>query len=96
MRNGHSGQYVYVVFVKRTSRRNTALRLVGSQIGADVSKDHNAFVFVVYLSTVFRLLGPEDGGNTVLRNVGVYRLTWHNIPEGLHLQQHYCQILKFL
>ena len=42
---------VYVVFVKRTNRRNTALRLVDSQIGADVSKDHNAFVFEVHLST---------------------------------------------
>jgi hypothetical protein len=84
------------VFVKRTSRRNTTLRLVGWQIGADVSRDRNAFVFEVHLSTFFRLLGPDDGGNTILRNVGIYRLTWHNIPEGLHLQQHYWQTLKSL
>jgi len=51
-----SGQYVYLVFVKRTSCRNTALRLVGSYIVADVSKDLNAFVFEVHLSTFFRPL----------------------------------------
>jgi hypothetical protein len=50
-----SGHYVCVVSVKHTSRRNTASRLVGAQIGADVSKDRNVFVFVVHLSTFLRL-----------------------------------------
>jgi hypothetical protein len=73
------------VFVKRTSCRNTAFRLVGSQIGADVLKDWNASVFKVHLSTFFRLLGPEDGGNIIIRNVGIYLYSetnqMHNISN---------------
>jgi len=29
------------------------------------------------------LRDPTDEGTMVLQNVGIYQLTWHDIPEGL-------------
>jgi hypothetical protein len=47
-----------------------------------MSKDRNAFV-----------VGLEDKGITMLRNVG-NQSTQRNIPEDLNLQQHRCENLK--